>query len=128
MSEPFCPIACRANVSKVLEIFGGKWSFLVLDLLFSGTKRYNQLHRQLPQISSKALSDTLRHLESHGIVDRRVYATTPVTVEYSLTPKGIDFQTVLHEMDAWGIKWLDDVQHEKRASTPEPAVAPDNRA
>ena len=52
------------------------------------------------------MTDTLRHLESNGMVARKIYPTVPVTVEYSLTEKGIDFQFVLKEMNEWGKRWL----------------------
>jgi DNA-binding HxlR family transcriptional regulator len=47
----------------------------------------------------------LRHLEGNDIIHRQVFPTVPVTVEYSLTEKGKDFQTVLIAMDHWGQKW-----------------------
>lgn len=103
-NEGICPL----HVMKVLEIFGGKWSFLIITQLFTGTKRYNELQRQLNHVSSKALSDSLRHLLNNEIITRQVYPTTPVTVEYSLTQKGIEFRNVMKEMSTWGEKWLDD--------------------
>ncbi|MBW7477237.1 helix-turn-helix transcriptional regulator [Paenibacillus oenotherae] len=116
--EDFKEGLCLAHVSKVLDIFGGKWSFHILTQLFSGTKRYNELQRQLNNVSSKALSDTLKHLLNNGIISRQVYPTTPVTVEYSLTQKGIDFRNVMTEMNTWGKKWLDD-PHPEIVSPPE---------
>ena len=56
--------------------------------------------------STKSLSDTLKSLENDGIIERKVYPTTPVTVEYSLTEKGKDFEPVFYEMRNWGAKWL----------------------
>ncbi|MCL6626317.1 winged helix-turn-helix transcriptional regulator [Alicyclobacillus shizuokensis] len=93
------------SIEKALTIIGGKWSFLVLKELYTGTKRFSELQRALPGVSPKALTDTLRHLESHGILERKVYPTVPVTVEYTLTEKGNDFHGVLREMKRWGAKW-----------------------
>ncbi len=84
---------------------GGKWSFLVLTQLYISPLRFNQLRRKLDDISTKALTDTLRHLESNDIIHRQVFPTVPVTVEYSLTEKGKDFQTVLIAMYHWGQRW-----------------------
>ncbi|CAH1212434.1 hypothetical protein PAECIP111893_03536 [Paenibacillus plantiphilus] len=106
--EDFKEGICSLHVMKVLNIFGGKWSFLVITQLFTGTKRYNELQRQLNHVSSKALSDTLRHLLKNEIISRQVYPTIPVTVEYALTQRGIDFRNVMIEMSTWGQKWLDD--------------------
>ena len=57
-------------------------------------------------VSTKSLTDTLRHLEENGIVRREAIATVPVTVEYSLTEKGRDFDSVLLAMKDWGSRWL----------------------
>ena len=93
------------SIEKALTIIGGKWSFLVLKELFTGTKRFSELQRALPTISPKSLTDTLRHLESQQVLLRTIYPTVPVTVEYSLTERGIDFHKVLLEMKRWGAKW-----------------------
>ena len=58
-------------------------------------------------MSTKSLTDTLRHLEANGIVHREAKPTVPVTVEYSLTDKARAFDDVLLAMKAWGEEWLD---------------------
>lgn len=97
-----CP---TCSIEKALNIIGGKWSFLLLRELYTGTKRFSELQKALKSISPKALTDALRHLEGNGIIERTVFPTVPVTVEYSLTEKGIDFHSVLKEMKRWGAKW-----------------------
>lgn len=96
---------CLASISAALQILGGKWSFLVLTQLFLGPQRFNQLRKQVSDISTKSLTDTLRHLEKNEIIHRQVFPTVPVTVEYSLTEKGREFGNVLIEMFNWGHKW-----------------------
>ena len=96
---------CLLPIREALRVLGGKWSFLVLMYLSLGPLRFNQLRRELEDISTKSLTDTLRHLESNDIIHRQVFPTVPVTVEYSLTEKGKDFQNVLLAMDQWGQKW-----------------------
>lgn len=98
-------IICVEAIRHVMQIFGGKWSFLVMGELHSGPKRFNQLNKSIG-CSTKSLSDTLKSLEKDGIIERKVYPTTPVTVEYSLTEKGNDFEPVFYEMRNWGVKWL----------------------
>ena len=75
---------CVASIRGVMEIFSGKWSFLVMEQLHVGTMRFGDLRRALG-VSTKSLTDTLRHLEAKGIIARTAYPTVPVTVEYSLT-------------------------------------------
>lgn len=93
---------CWYVVGEVLKIITGKWAFLVIAELYKESKRFNQLRRNLDNVSTKSLTDILRHLEQHEVVERRVFPTVPVTVEYSLTDKGRDFQCVLQEMRKWG--------------------------
>ncbi len=96
---------CLSTIKQALQVLGGKWSFLVLTQLYIGPQRFNQLRKQLGDINTKSLTDTLRHLEQNEVIQRTVFPTVPVTVEYSLTEKGRDFQAVLLEMYNWGHKW-----------------------
>lgn len=96
-------VAC--SIEKALNIIGGKWSFLVLKQLFEGTKRFGELQRGINSISPTALTNTLRHLEENEIVVREAFPTVPVTVEYSLTDKGMELHKILKEMKIWGAKW-----------------------
>ncbi|RIX60365.1 transcriptional regulator [Paenibacillus nanensis] len=96
-------IAC--NIEKTLDVLGGKWAFLVLRELFGGKKRFGELQRLIPAISPRALTSTLRHLEERGVLEREVFPTVPVTVEYRLTPKGEDLHNILKEMKLWAARW-----------------------
>ncbi|MFD0712831.1 winged helix-turn-helix transcriptional regulator [Paenibacillus sp. GCM10027626] len=99
------PTVIECNIEKTLDVIGGKWAFLVLRELFNGKKRFGELQRLIPAVSPRALTTTLRHLEEHGVLERQVFPTVPVTVEYSLTPKGEDLHRILKEMKLWAAKW-----------------------
>ena len=103
--NPLDDMLCVDSIKSIMNIFGGKWTFVIIGELHTGTKRFNELGRKLG-ISTKSLSDALKSLELHGVVVRTVHSTTPVTVEYSLTDKGRDFERVFIEMREWGKKWL----------------------
>lgn len=105
METPLEEKTCLSLAREALGILGGKWSFLVLAKLYLGPRRFNELRKALNPISTKALTDTLRHLEHNQIILRQAFPTVPVTVEYSLTEKGKDFQAVLVAMYAWAQKW-----------------------
>ncbi|GGG53713.1 winged helix-turn-helix transcriptional regulator [Paenibacillus radicis (ex Gao et al. 2016)] len=94
-----------ASICEVLQILGAKWALLVLEGLLKGPQRFNQLQRNLAIVKTQSLTDTLRHLEKNGLVHREVFVTVPVTVEYSLTDKGKEFQIALMEMEKWVQKW-----------------------
>jgi DNA-binding HxlR family transcriptional regulator len=99
------PKTLECHVEKMFNIIGGKWSFLIVKNLFSGTKRFGELRRSLPNISPKTLTACLRNLESHGILTREVIPTIPPAVNYPLTKKGMDLQYVVRQMKVWGEKW-----------------------
>lgn len=75
-------------VRQILDIVGDKWTPAILCILRSGTTRYSEFQRQIPGISKKMLTQTLRQLESDGIIERTVYPIVPPKVEYKLTPFG----------------------------------------
>lgn len=102
---PKQPTQIACSIEQTLNVIGGKWSFLVLRELFCSTRRFGELQRSIAGVSPKALTDTLRHLEEKGVLERHAYPTVPVTVEYTLTPKGEDLHQILKEMKLWAAKW-----------------------
>jgi len=107
--NPIDDVLCVESIKKIMGIFGGKWSFVIIGKLHEGPKHFNELCRDLG-ISTKSLSDALKNLELNEVVIRTVYSTTPVKVEYSLTDKGRDFEQVFVAMREWGIKWLKSIE------------------
>jgi len=89
---------------RVLEIFATKWMSMILHLLharFDGCARTGALHRGLPGISKKMLTQTLREMEAAGLVTRRVYGTVPPAVDYTLTPLGHRFVEPIELLYDW---------------------------
>jgi DNA-binding HxlR family transcriptional regulator len=78
----------ESPTQKVFDILCNKWSLIILYCLSFGTKRHNQLQKQIEGISQKMLTQTLRNLERHGLVTRSIYPVVPPRVEYSLTSVG----------------------------------------
>lgn len=99
---------CSASMGEAMQMMGSKWTFWVIGELATAPRRFNELRRGLGDISTKSLTDVLRSLEQAHIVHRQVFATVPVTVEYSMTEKGMDFLRVYYAMQSWGEKWKDD--------------------
>ncbi|RKP44813.1 transcriptional regulator [Cohnella endophytica] len=102
---PKVPDIIECSIEKTLDVIGGKWAFLVLRELFCGTRRFGELQRSISSVSPRALTSTLRHMEEKGVLTRTVYPTVPVTVEYTLTPKGEDLHQIVKEMKLWAAKW-----------------------
>ena len=97
------PSDCRA-ISEVLARVGDKWSVLVVSKLGSGTKRFNELRREIGGISQRMLTLTLRGLERDGLVDRTIVPTSPPGVEYDLTPLGRDLLQPVSALSGWAIR------------------------
>lgn len=88
------------------KLLNGKWSIVILHYLSTGTKRFNELHRQMEDVTQATLTKQLRYLEEQGLVKRQVYAQVPPKVEYSLTPIGEQFKTVLDSIETWGNAYI----------------------
>lgn len=88
-------------VETTLAVIGGRWKVLVLQQLFGGVQRFNELHRALAGITHKTLTQQLREMEADGIINRKVYPQIPPKVEYSLTPLGKTLKPVLTAMHEW---------------------------
>jgi len=78
------------------------WKGVIVSHLFSGTKRFNELHRSFQGITHQMLTVQLRELEEDGVVCRTVYPEVPPKVEYSLTPFGQSLRPILLLMREWG--------------------------
>jgi DNA-binding HxlR family transcriptional regulator len=100
-----CPEGVTCSIERVLEVLGGKWTFLIIKHLFDGPMRFGELRKTLEGISPKTLSSRLKELEDKAIVLRTAYATVPPTVEYALTEKGNSLKPIIIAMKIWGAKW-----------------------
>jgi DNA-binding HxlR family transcriptional regulator len=95
---------------RALSLVGGKWSVEVVYLLASGTRRYSEILYEVGEISKKTLTQTLRALETAGLIVRRPYAEVPPRVEYSLSPLGWSLTGPLMALYEWSAEHLDEPQ------------------
>ncbi|MDX3774937.1 helix-turn-helix domain-containing protein [Chromatiaceae bacterium AAb-1] len=86
MSKKICIEDC--TIREVLDRVGDKWSMLLVMILQTGPKRYNELHHSIDNISQRILTLTLRNLERDGLITRTVTPTVPPRVDYSLSDLG----------------------------------------
>ena len=93
---PDCPVA------TTVQLIGNKWKLLILRNLLARPWRFNELRKSLDGISQKVLTESLRSMESDGIIVRSVYAEVPPRVEYSLSELGETLRPILDAMQAWG--------------------------
>jgi len=95
---------------EALDRIADKWTALIIRVLAGGTKRHNELRREIDGVSQKMLTQTLRSLENDGLVARKVYPVVPPMVEYSLTPLGRSLTEPLEAICLWAEKHLPELQ------------------
>ena len=96
----FCP-----DFHRAVEFIGKRWAGSIVREMLSGPRRFTELRGAIPDISDRMLCARLKGLEQEGIVERRVYAETPVRVEYQLTDKGRALEKVFQAIGEWADSW-----------------------
>jgi DNA-binding HxlR family transcriptional regulator len=105
----------RCPTRQVLDRIADKWTVLIIRRLSNGTLRFAQLRRAVDGISQKVLTNTLRGLERDGIVTRRLYASVPPRVEYSLTDLGRSLCDLVERICGWAEANMEQVQEARSA-------------
>lgn len=95
-----CSPGC--SVEAAIGLIDGKWKSVILFHLMERTMRFNEIRRQIPNVTQRMLTNQLRELEEDGLINREVYAQVPPKVEYSLSDLGRSMQPVLMALKAWG--------------------------
>lgn len=99
---------CRSHcpIAIALDVFGDKWSLLVLrDLLFMGKRRYNEFLASEEGISTNILAERLRRLEAEGLVTKARDGSNRRQFVYAPTRKSLDLLPVLLEIIRWSAKY-----------------------
>ncbi len=91
---------------SAVDILGKKWTALLIRVLLAGPRRFKEIKKQIPDMSDRILTERMKELEQHGIVERRVFPEKPVRIEYTLTEKGESLAPVIEAIQNWGEKWL----------------------
>ncbi|HEY0501379.1 MAG TPA: helix-turn-helix domain-containing protein [Kutzneria sp.] len=104
-----CP--CR----DVLDLVANKWTALMIGRLALKPHRFGELRREVAGITPKVLTQNLRSLERDGLITRKVYATTPPSVEYALTPLGESISVHLIALNTWTSANFDKIKRAREA-------------
>ncbi|RLM08942.1 transcriptional regulator, HxlR family protein [Gibbsiella quercinecans] len=91
----------KCSARDALALISGKWVMLILPLLAIKPMRNGELLRKIEGISQKMLTQTLRQLERHGLVERYDYFEKPACVEYRLTDVAYSLVETLASLDRW---------------------------
>lgn len=89
-------------VRDALDALSGKWKLLIIVSLMQGNKRFKEIERSIPRLSSKVLAKELRTLEEDQLIERKVFDTYPVSIEYTLTEHSKSLKDVVSELYKWG--------------------------
>ena len=93
---PACPVA------TTVQMIGSKWKILIMRNLLIRPWRFIELQKNLEGISQKVLTDSLRSMESDGIIIRTVFPEVPPRVEYALSELGESMRPIMDAMEEWG--------------------------
>jgi DNA-binding HxlR family transcriptional regulator len=108
------PYAADCPARLLLDRVGDKWTVLTLGLIRDKPRRFNALRRDIEGVTQKMLSQTLKQMERDGLVTRTVLPTTPVSVEYAITPLGRTLAAVLDGLQLWARDHIADVLTARR--------------
>ena len=96
-----CPLSCS------LDVFGDKWSLLIIrDLLFRNKRTYNDFLKSEEGIATNILASRLKGLEENGIIEKSVHPDSKAKILYKLTTKGIDLLPIIIEVYIWSDKYM----------------------
>lgn len=104
-------IAFRADCPSrpILDQIADKWSMMVMAVL-ERPCRFNEIKRRLEGVTQRVLTQTLRRLERNGMIERRVLPTSPVGVEYSLTPLGESLREPFGRLYDWTVDHAEEIR------------------
>jgi DNA-binding HxlR family transcriptional regulator len=100
---------------QALELISDKWTALIVYALVDGPRRHGELRRTVDGISQKMLTQTLRRMESEGLIERDVLDRVPPHVEYSLTPLGRTLEKPLVAICEWAMGHLEELREAREA-------------
>ena len=89
-------------LQDTIYVIGGKWRLPIINSICNGNKRFREIERSIPGITTRMLSRELKDMEMNKLIKRTVYDESPVLVEYESTPYCKTFGAIIMEMIRWG--------------------------
>jgi DNA-binding HxlR family transcriptional regulator len=100
-------------VREILSRIGDKWTVLCIGTLATGPLRYSELLAQVPGISQRMLTVTVKQLQRDGLVTRTAYPEVPPRVEYELTSLGESLLSIVLGLAHWASEHRDEIRHNR---------------
>ncbi|WP_033338696.1 winged helix-turn-helix transcriptional regulator [Catenuloplanes japonicus] len=98
----------------ILDQIADKWSLMIMAVL-AEPRRFNEIKRRLEGVTQRVLTQNLRRLERNGMIERRVLPTSPVGVEYSMTPLGESLREPFSHLYDWTVTHADEITARQQA-------------
>jgi len=98
-----CTLSDATSVRPILDKIADKWTVMILTAICPKPARFNEIKRRLGCITHKALADALKRLERNGLVTRTVLPTSPIGVEYAITPLGHSLRQPFEALYEWAL-------------------------
>ena len=89
-------------LQDTLYVINGKWKIPILNSICNGNKRFREIERSIPGITTRMLSKELKELEMNKFIVRSVHPNTPLTIEYTSTEYCKSLGNIITEMIKWG--------------------------
>ena len=89
-------------LQDTIYVIGGKWKLPIINSICNGNKRFREIERSIPGITTRMLSRELKEMEMNKLITRTVYADSPVLIEYESTAYCKTFSPVIMAMINWG--------------------------
>jgi DNA-binding HxlR family transcriptional regulator len=90
------------SLQDTLYFIGGKWRLPIINSICNGNRRFREIERSIPGITTRMLSKELKEMEMNKLVKRNVYDESPVLVEYEPTEYCRSFGNIIMAMINWG--------------------------
>jgi DNA-binding HxlR family transcriptional regulator len=100
LKDQMCP-----RYEGAVQILGKRWTAMIVRTLLPRPRRFSDMTTIISGLSDRLLSERLKELEACGILERRVFAETPVRIEYALTAKGLELEQVVEAIQSWANAW-----------------------
>ena len=108
--------AIKCEVEDIWHVLGKTWALPILkNLSTKDVVRFNELKKLLAGISATVLSDRLSELEKEGLISKKVYAEVPLRVEYSLTRRARELESILNQLNTWAKRWESQAPKQKKS-------------
>jgi DNA-binding HxlR family transcriptional regulator len=100
-------------LQDTLYVLSGKWKLPIINSLCNGNKRFRDIERSIPGITTRMLSRELKEMEANQLLERKVTADMPVLVEYLVTDYCHSFGDIILEMIKWGKEHREKVMRDR---------------